>query len=81
MKIRVCYFGPVRELIGHDGEEWEFEAQPQAHDVRSRLVERYPATAQLASSCRLAVNMAYVNEEELVPDGAEVAFIPPVAGG
>src|SRR5690606_20504216 len=31
--------------------------------------------------CRVAVDQAFVDEDAIVPDGAELALIPPVAGG
>lgn len=35
----------------------------------------------LDSNVLIAVNMEYVNKDQLVNDGDEVAFFPPVTGG
>ena len=49
--------------------------------VRSELAVRFPGLADLLDVCALAVNAAYAEEGDPVPDGSEVAVIPPVSGG
>lgn len=50
-------------------------------EMRRAVLKRWPQLADLLPVCAFAVNAAYAEDEEAVPDGAEVAVIPPVSGG
>lgn len=50
-------------------------------EVRAALAARAPALAALLPRCALAVDGTYATDAQPVPDGAEVAVIPPVSGG
>ncbi len=79
--IRIRYFGPAREATGIEEEEMELTGGTSVADVRSALAERHPGLSRLVGASRFAVNAAYAADGDPVPDGAEVALIPPVAGG
>lgn len=81
MKILVHYFGPVREHVGSDSETWSFDDAPTVAGLREEALRRFPGLAGLLPSCRVAVDMTYAGDDLRLNDGAEVAFIPPVAGG
>ena len=81
MNITVRYFGPAREATGINEEELQMNEGARLSDVRSTLLDRYPGLAGLGSASRFALNMEYVSDNELLTEGAEVAMIPPVAGG
>jgi molybdopterin synthase catalytic subunit len=44
-------------------------------------LRRYPALGSSLGRALASVNQQYAGEEEIVPEGAEVAFFPPVSGG
>jgi molybdopterin converting factor subunit 1 len=78
----VLYFAAARERAGVSQEL--LAAVPLPGTVRSVLEllgERHPALRPLFPHLRVAVNQAFAQMDDLVPDGAEVALIPPVAGG
>ena len=50
-------------------------------ELRGALAARHPALARVLPRCRLAVNQEFAEDGDPVPDGAEVAVIPPVSGG
>jgi MoaE-MoaD fusion protein len=78
----VLYFAAARERAGVSQEL--LAAVPVPGTVRSVLEllgERHPALRPLFPHLRVAVNQAFAQMDDLVPDGAEVALIPPVAGG
>lgn len=81
MKILMRYFGPVRELTGKEEEELDVTEGITVAALRREIVAMYPSAGALAPSCRCAVDMRYAADDEAIPSGAEVAFIPPVAGG
>ncbi len=82
MPFSVLYFAAARERAGVSSEQ--VEALPPPGTVRALLEllgERHPALQPLFPHLRVAVNQSFVELEDVVPEGAEVALIPPVAGG
>jgi molybdopterin synthase catalytic subunit len=78
----VLYFASARERAGLSSED--VTAIPPPGTVRALLEllgERHPALRPLFPHLRVAVNQAFAQLEDGVPEGAEVALIPPVAGG
>lgn len=80
MTLSVLYFAAAREAAGTDRETLELPAGTVA-TLRRRLVERHPALGRVLPRCRIAVDQEFVEDGDPVRDGAEVAIIPPVAGG
>jgi molybdopterin converting factor subunit 1 len=78
--ITVLYFAAAREAAGGASESLA-TAPPTVADLRRALLARHPALAVLLPRCRLAVNQEMADDGDPVPDGAEVAVIPPVSGG
>lgn len=81
MPIQVLYFAAAREAAGTGREALPAAGAGTVAALRQRLVERHPALARVLPRCRIAVDQAMAAEDAPVPDGAEVAVIPPVAGG
>lgn len=57
---------------------------PEGATVRSaleRIAALHPSLAPLMPHLRVAVNQEFAGVDDLVPNGAELALIPPVAGG
>ena len=77
--VRVLYFAACREPAGVDAED--LDVRGTVTDVTRAVRARHPALADILARCRVAVNQSFAQPNDLVPDGAEVAFIPPVAGG
>lgn len=80
MPVHVLYFAVAREAAGVDAETLA-SAPPTVSGLRALLAARHPALARVLPRCRLAVNQEFSAEDAPVPDGAEVAIIPPVSGG
>jgi molybdopterin converting factor small subunit len=49
--------------------------------IFDQLVSDHPRLAEMRPNLRCAVEQEYAGWDTTVPDQAEVAFIPPVAGG
>ncbi len=80
MPVTVLFFAVAREVAGRDAET--LPASPgTVGALRSDLATRHPALARVLPRCRLAVNQEFVDDAATVPEGAEVAVIPPVSGG
>jgi sulfur-carrier protein len=83
MSIQVRYFASLREALG-SGETLPFEADLTLGALREQLIARGGAHAQMLQrgrALRCALNQVMADETTPVPDGAEVAFFPPVTGG
>jgi molybdopterin converting factor subunit 1 len=78
--VTVLYFAVAREASGTECES--LASWPATvGELRGALAARHPALARVLPRCRLAVNQEFAEDGDPVPDGAEVAVIPPVSGG
>jgi molybdopterin synthase sulfur carrier subunit len=77
MPIKVRYFASLKENIGRSEDNLEFAGLSTVGDVWRRA---NPDKA-LPDNTLTAVNMEYVELDDVVKDGDEVAFFPPVTGG
>jgi molybdopterin synthase catalytic subunit len=80
MRIRVRTFASLREL---SVDRCELTLGPDAtvDDGWNAFAERYPAVLPHRPYVRAAHNGAYAPWTELLADGDELAFLPPVSGG
>jgi molybdopterin converting factor subunit 1 len=81
MRIRVLYFGIVRERLGFRAETVELHDGATVADLSALLSARHGDLAAGVSALRLAVNLEYVDSDAILRDDDEVAVIPPVSGG
>lgn len=81
MKIRLLFFAVLRDIAGRDEKVIDVPEGTRAGDVWLRLRDRHPELRDYIQPPMIAVNESYVGAEELLRDGDELAFIPPVAGG
>jgi MoaE-MoaD fusion protein len=80
--VRVRYYAAARELAARAEEEVALPSRQVAIVVlRQLLSERHPGLAPHLPRMRLAVDGEIVSEGAIVPAGAEVDVLPPVAGG
>ena len=79
--ITVLYFAAARERVGQSRESLEVPPGTRVKEVLRQLAARHPALAPLLPHLRVAVNQEFSDAEAVVPAGAELALIPPVAGG
>ncbi len=80
MSVRILFFAAAREAAGASREELSGPLATVA-DLRAALAARHPALAPLLPRCRIAVDEEFAADDAPVPDGSEVALVPPVAGG
>ena len=77
--VNLLYFASLRDAAGMAGETVE----SAAGDLRALYaqVRARHGFALPAERLRVAVDGAFADWDDAVPDGADVAFIPPVSGG
>lgn len=78
--VTVLYFAAARERAGVSQESLDLGGRT-VKAVLEELRARHPGLEAVLPRCRVAVDHAFVDEDAVVPDGAELALIPPVAGG
>ena len=82
-RVSIKYFASVREALGSSGEQLQTSALTVAA-LRDELIARGGAFADALArgqALRVALNHTMVEESELLAEGCEVAFFPPVTGG
>jgi molybdopterin synthase sulfur carrier subunit len=83
MRVTVKYFASIREAIGTGVQARETQAHTLGalRDELIALGGGYAESLARGRAVRLALNQVMANEAEVLQDGAEVAFFPPVTGG
>ncbi|HMF08856.1 MAG TPA: molybdopterin converting factor subunit 1 [Thermoanaerobaculia bacterium] len=81
MRVHLLYFASFRDIAGKPDESREMPTGSRVGDLWAALSREVPRFAAFPSMPPAAVNEQYVGAEELLRDGDEVAFLPPVAGG
>jgi MoaE-MoaD fusion protein len=81
MAVTVLYFAGARDAAGLAKESLA-DAPRTVGALRERLVALHPPLARVLARCRIAVEQDFAEDDAAaIPDGAEVAIVPPVAGG
>lgn len=80
MAVEILYFAAARDAAGMDGESLPGPFA-SVGALREALAARHPRLAKVLPRCRIAVDQDFADDAAPVPDGAEIALVPPVAGG
>ncbi|WP_299239025.1 molybdopterin converting factor subunit 1 [Sulfurihydrogenibium sp.] len=80
MKVKVLYFSQVKDKVGKNEEEVEFEGKT-LKDLVDVLVNKYPNIEDILKRCMFAVNESYETMDYNLQDNDIIAIIPPVSGG
>ncbi len=81
--VNVKFFASIRESIGQGQEVVDTQATTLAA-LRDEMIARGGAYAECLArgkAVRMALNQVMALESSALPQGAEVAFFPPVTGG
>lgn len=81
MRVRVLFFGQLKEIIGVAQEDAELSEGARVEDLFERYIRRFPKLAAFRPSIAASVNQEYANWRAPLASGDEVAFLPPVSGG
>jgi len=81
MRVRVLFFGAVKELTGKSHEDVEVRDGGSVRDLLQHYESRVPELKKWFSSLALAVNHHYAGPDTILNPNDEVALLPPVSGG
>ena len=81
MNVNVKLFALARQLVGQEDVQLNVPAPAPVRELKAVLCEAHPPLAAIVESLVFAIEAEYANDETPIPEGAEVACIPPVSGG
>ena len=83
--ITILYFARLKESLNYSTEEIDLPADVNSiAALKLHLAKRGEAWANLFNgqqTIRAAINHALVENDDIIKNGDEVAFFPPVTGG
>jgi molybdopterin converting factor subunit 1 len=77
MRVRVLYFGVLKDLFGEAADV----GLPEGADVAALLTQHRDLAKVSLESIAVAVNREYAKADTVLHEGDEVALLPPVSGG
>lgn len=82
IEITVLFFATLRSLTGLKSLKLDLPPESQVADLKLLVAARFPQVAPaLVNTVLVSVNREYADDEQIIPEGAEVALFPPVSGG
>jgi len=81
VRIRVLFFGVLRDVAGLREDSLEVPQGGRLETVFEHYATRFPRIRDLAPSIVMARNQQFSPLSAALSDGDEVAFLPPVSGG
>lgn len=79
MSFQVKYFGMLAEIAGLSDEVWNTAGGLTVGQFRTQMLDKYPAMRE--KKFKIAVNQKISEDFVLIEAPAEIALLPPFAGG
>jgi len=77
MQVKVLFFGVLTDVTGTVFRH--YNDVKSTDDLRFRIEDDYPEIVHY--NFRISLNNVLINEDAVLNDGDEVAYMPPFAGG
>jgi molybdopterin converting factor subunit 1 len=81
VRVNVLLFARLRDLAGVAELPQDVAAGATIGTVWRQMTSEFPALGQYDRSISSAVNADYARMDQVLHEGDEVAFLPPVSGG
>ena len=81
MRVRVLFFGVLREIVSLREDTIEVPEGARLETVLESYSSRFPRLGQMATSIGMARNQQFAAPTAPLAEGDEIAFLPPVSGG
>jgi len=81
MRVRVLFFGGLKDLAGKSSDLLELSDGALVRDVLTHYQAQVPGLEAMVASLAVAVNQEYAAAETRLKSDDEVALLPPVSGG
>ncbi len=81
MIVTVHLFARAKDLAGKEMVKVEIPPKATIAALREKLTRDYPALQSLLERSALAMDNEFADDEKVIPEGSEIALLPPVSGG
>lgn len=81
MRVRVLFFGRLREIAGCADELVEVRTGGSIEELFAEVASRRPELKEFRASLAASRNQEFAAWSDTLSAGDEVAFLPPVSGG
>ena len=81
MRVRVLFFGMLKDLIGRSTDVVELPVGASVNDLLTHYGKTMPRMMAYFASMAVSVNQEYVPRDVVLQDNDEVGLLPPVSGG
>jgi molybdopterin synthase catalytic subunit/molybdopterin converting factor small subunit len=81
MRVRVLFFGMLKDLMGRSADEVSLPAGSTVADLLARYERDVPRLRECSRAIALSVNQQYAAPAVVLSDNDEVGMLPPVSGG
>jgi len=81
MRVRVLFFGVLKDLVGKSSDSLDLPDAALVRDVLAHYLSEFPRMRESVASLAVAVNQEYAGRETTLKSDDEVALFPPVSGG
>ena len=81
MRVRILFFGVLKDLVGRASDSLELRDGATVADVLEHYESRIPKIREVLPSIALSVNQHYSGPGAILENDDEVALLPPVSGG
>lgn len=79
--IKISFFATIRAIIGEKSILLKIPAGSTVSDLKKILIQKYPEAGEAFPGMLTSINRVFSQDQDLIPDDAEVAFFPHIAGG
>ena len=81
MRVRVLFFGRLKEIVGSPEDAVELPPGTRIEELFDRYRATFPELVRFRPSLVASRNQEFAPWNESLEPGDEVAFLPPVSGG
>jgi molybdopterin synthase catalytic subunit len=81
LRIRVLFFGQLKDICGRVEETLDLPAGATVRAAFEHYAAQFPKLAGMAQSIVIARNQEFASPDETLRENDEVAMLPPVSGG
>ena len=81
MRVKVLFFGPLKDIVGRVEEQLDLSTEARLSTVFEHYAAQFPKLREMAGSIVLARNLEFAAGSTPVSEGDEIALLPPVSGG
>lgn len=80
-QITLLFFATLRDLTGEQKSSIEVPADINVKQLKTLIGDIYPSLVPSLGTTLVSVNKEFGFDEDIIPEGAEIALFPPVSGG